>query len=247
MSLVAVSSGKGSPGATFVAVNLAAVMARAGDETLLLDLDPAGGDLAAYLGLDPRRGLYPLMRMSDRAPDREALLRECEDRDGVLCVGGFPEACAFEPEVAAGVIRAATESGKLVVADTGRVGADTAWLARAADVVLVAVRPDLVSVLGAERALRLLRAWCAPDRIRAVISGLEHRRPGDIKEIADAIRTPVIGSIPLDRKAARGALVAQKPCTTRAVMRAFASLAAQVRERLSQPQEAEAQREVANA
>ena len=54
MSAIAVCSGKGSPGTTFVAVNLAAASARAGEQVLLLDLDPAGGDLC-YLGLDPRR------------------------------------------------------------------------------------------------------------------------------------------------------------------------------------------------
>jgi MinD-like ATPase involved in chromosome partitioning or flagellar assembly len=48
-----VASGKGSPGATFVAVNLTAALARAKQDAVLLDLDPAGGDLCCYLGLDP--------------------------------------------------------------------------------------------------------------------------------------------------------------------------------------------------
>lgn len=45
MSVIAVCSGKGSPGATFVAANLAAALSRANEEAVLLDLDPAGGDL----------------------------------------------------------------------------------------------------------------------------------------------------------------------------------------------------------
>lgn len=247
MSLVAVCSGKGSPGATFVALNLAAALARAGDETLLLDLDPFGGDLAAYLGLDPRRGLYPLMRMTDRAPGTETLLREAEDRDGLLCVGGFPETFAFEAEIVVELLRAATESGKVVIADIGRVATETAWLARAADLVLVAVRPDLVSVLGAERALRILRAWCAHDQLRAVVSGTERRRPGDVKEIADAIRTPLMGSIPLDRRSARRALIEQRPCVKGSAVRGFTSLAAQVREHLAAIPTVTPQAEVANA
>ena len=65
MSAVVVCSGKGSPGATFVAANLAAALSRVKEEEpLLLDLDPAGGDLCCYLGLDryPGRNVSPHMR-----------------------------------------------------------------------------------------------------------------------------------------------------------------------------------------
>lgn len=233
MSVIAMCSGKGSPGATFVAVNLAAALARSADEVLLLDLDRAGGDVGAYLGLDPRRGIHPLLRMNDRLPQTEALVREGEERGGVLAVAGFPEASSVDASTVAHLLRAARDSGKAIVADLGRVSDDTAVVAREADLVLLVVRPDLVSVLGAERALRALKAGTVPpDRLSAVISGLERRRPADVKETADATGIRVIGSVPLHRRAARGALVAQTPVSKGPLARAFMSLASTVRKEL---------------
>ena len=236
MSAIAVCSGKGSPGATFIAVNLAAAMQRQGDEIILLDLDPNGGDIAAYLGLDPRRGVYPLLKMDAKLPTTDGLLKEAEERDGMLVVGGFQE---MLPIVASDIlsyfIKLGTESGRGVVADLGRVGADAATAIKGATQVLVVVRPDLVSVLGAERAIRTLeRGGVSRDSIGAVISGIERRRPGDVKEIADALRVPVQGAIPLHRKHARRALVGQTSVNQGPIAKAFRSLAATLGGELSE-------------
>lgn len=232
MSVIGICSGKGSPGATFVSVNLAGAMARAGDEVLLLDLDRSGGDVAAYLGLDPRRGLYPLLRMNGALSQPEMLLREAEKRNGLLCVGGMPEDAPVDVETLGDVLRVASDSGKVVIADLGRIDPQNFSLARQADLVLVVVRPDLVSVLGAERALRALRATCDPKRLRAVVTEIERRRPGDVKEVADAIRVPVLGSVPLHRRAARWTIVSQTLADKGPLARAFSTLATAVRDQL---------------
>ena len=59
---MAVTGGKGGPGATTLAVGLASAWAAAGHSVLLVDLDPAGGDVAVHLPVaDVRRGLAPLL------------------------------------------------------------------------------------------------------------------------------------------------------------------------------------------
>lgn len=73
MSLVAIAGGKGAPGSTFVAINLAAALSTKGGDVLLVDLDPHGGDISAWLGLHPRSGLYPLMRLEGKTPSIESL------------------------------------------------------------------------------------------------------------------------------------------------------------------------------
>jgi Flp pilus assembly CpaE family ATPase len=227
MSVLGVASGKGSPGATFVAVNLAAAMARNGHEALLLDLDPFGGDLCAYLGLDPRRGLYPLLRMEGRVPSPDRLLEEAEERDGFLAVCGFPEPSDLvSTEELLSALRAAAATGRAVIADLGRLTESAAAVAAHADRVLLVVRPDLVSVLGAERAIRLLGASVPRERIAVLLSGLERRRPGDQAEVADAVGLPVEAVVPADARGARKALLAQAPAAGRRLRRAFDSLAA---------------------
>jgi Flp pilus assembly CpaE family ATPase len=230
VSVIAVSSGKGSPGATFVAVNLAAAMARAGEDVLLLDLDPSGGDVCCYLGLDPRRGLYPLLRMEGGIPGPERLLEEAEERAGFLAVCGFPEPSELaSPGVLLAAVRAGRGTGRTVLADLGRASEAAASVASEADRLLLVVRPDLVSVLGAERALRALEPSVAREQIGAVLSGLERRSPGDRAELKDALLLPIAGALPPDVRGARKALLKQAPASTRRLHRPFDSLAADLR------------------
>lgn len=234
-------SGKGSPGATCCAINLAAGLAT-DSEVLLLDLDPAGGDVAAYLGLDTRRGLYPLLRMDSGLPDAPALLAEAEEREGVRAVCGFlePSALSASVDLLARTVEDADRE-RTVVCDLGRVTAESARVAARADLVLLVVRPDVVSVLGAERALRRLESeGVARQRIAAVVSCSERRRPADLAEVAGALGLDVIGSTPIHRRAARQALLAQTAVKKGPLARAFRGLATTVRERfvtVAQPKE----------
>ena len=230
MSVIAICSGKGAPGATFVAANLSAAMARAGEEILLLDVDPSGGDVCCYLALDPRRGLYPLLRMEGGIPGPDRLLDEAEERAGFLAVSGFPEPCPVaSPDAIAGLLKTARGTGRTVLADLGRVGEASGAALGEADRIVLVVRPDLVSVLGAERAVRRLDAAGVPrERMAVVISGVARRRPADRAEVEEALRIPVLHAIPLDRRGARKALVDQAPARTRRLRRAFDSLAERV-------------------
>ncbi len=244
MSAIVVGSGKGSPGATFIAVNLTAALARAKQNVVLLDLDPAGGDLCCYLGLDPRRGLYPRLRMEGSVSGPSRLLAEAEERSGFHVVGGFPEASELaSPDVLSAALAAASAQDRVIVADIGRVTTANAPVAAQAELVLLVVRADLVSVLGAERALRELEA-AGTDReqIRAVVSCHERRRPADLAEVGEALRLPIVGTVPVDRRGARKALIAQRPAATRRLVRAFDALSKTARPTLP---DARAEREAA--
>jgi Flp pilus assembly CpaE family ATPase len=244
LSAIVVASGKGSPGATFVAVNLTAAVVRANQDAVLLDLDPAGGDLCCYLGLDPRRGLYPLLRMEGSVSGGSRLLAEAEERSGFHVVGGFPEASELaSPDVLARALAAASAPDRVVVADIGRVTTTNAAIAAQAELVLLVVRADLVSVLGAERALRQLEAAGTDrERVRAVVSWHERRRPADLAEVGEALRLPILGTVPMDRRGARKALIAQRPAATRRLSRAFDALSKAARRTLP---DAPAEREAA--
>jgi Flp pilus assembly CpaE family ATPase len=100
-----------------------------------------------------------------------------------------------------------------------------------------------VSVLGAERALRQLEAAGTDrERIRAVVSWHERRRPADLAEVGEALRLPVVGTVPVDRRGARKALIAQLPVATRRLVHAFDALSKTARRAIP---DAPAEREAA--
>ena len=230
MSLLALAGGKGAPGATFLGVNLADALTSAGNEVLLVDLDRHGGDIAAYLGLHPRSGLYPLMRLEGKHPSLEALLHEAQaGPSGLRCVGGFPRAEDADTEMIEGVVKVLSEAECLVVADLGRIDPASAHLASKADAVIVAVRPDMVGVYAAQRAIQTLRdAGVSDSRINAVINGWDLRRSADLAETVHALKVRSIGSIPLHRREARKAIRDQRPLKKGRAFKSFGSLASEV-------------------
>lgn len=229
MTCLAICSGKGSPGATFVAVNLASALVSAGSETLLIDLDPSGGDVAGYLGLDPRKGLYPLGLLGKGDFSPEALLSEAEERCEIPSISGFPKPVGLEPLELGAILTSACATGRIVVADIGRVDGRTAVVATAADFVLLVVRPDFISVHAAARAKDILtNSGVDASRMRVVVNGWEWRHAADIADIGDSLDLPVLPMIPLGRRAVRKSLQSQTPVQQKRLRKAFVSVATQV-------------------
>lgn len=229
MKSIAICSGKGSPGATFVAINLAHATAGLDQKSLLIDLDPHGGDVAGYLGLDPRKGLYPLGLLGRGEYSAQALQGEIEERGGVRCIAGFPKPTPAQPELLKQIFSAATETDGLLIADLGRVDGLTAEIAADADQVIVVVRPDLISTHGAQRAREtLVESGVPEDRLSLVINGWEWRRAGDVADVAEAVGIPSLGMIPLVRRSARKALQAQLPIQKGRAVKAFRDAASRL-------------------
>jgi hypothetical protein len=205
-------------------------------DPILMDLDSAGGDVCCYLGLDPRRGLFPLLRMDGHIPGTDRLLGEAETHAGIRVIGGFPQSSELASTgVLETALAAAQANNGLVIADIGRVSESTSPLATRADLVLAVVRADLVSVLGAERAVgHLEAAGIRRDVIGLVISCHERRRPADLVEVQDALRLPILASVPLDQRGARKALLEQRPVATRRLRRAFDELSFRVEKTLNE-------------
>jgi Flp pilus assembly CpaE family ATPase len=162
--IVAVTGGKGGPGATVLAVRLAGGLARRGHDVLLADLDPAGGDVAAYLdpsALDPRRGLLPLLKLERGPIGGDALVRELQSLNPRLKVllGLLRPAPDLVVGRADGLLKAADRVAEIVVADLGRAwpGSPAMDAQAAADRIVLAARADLQGALAAERALGVLR------------------------------------------------------------------------------------------
>lgn len=200
--ILGVTSGKGGPGATVLAVHLAAELARRGRSTLLLDLDAWGGDVGTYLGpesLDPRRGLRPLLKL-EHAPSPEAVRRESQSVGQLRVVLGLIRP---EPELLKGridsVIEAADRVSDVVVADLGRTipGSPTSEAFRVVDATVVVARADLQGALAAERAIASIAT-----EVQLVATAVRRHDAADVLELSEALERPVTARFPLLKKPA---------------------------------------------
>jgi Flp pilus assembly CpaE family ATPase len=198
--IVCVTGGKGGPGATVLAANLALAVSRTETSCLLVDLDPFGGDVGAYLDpamLDPRSGLLPLLRLERKGVSPEAVEREVQEvtpRLNVL-LGSLRPACDLLNGRVIEVLRSAQQIADVVVADLGRMAPESPSLHGLddADQIIVAARPDLQGALAAERALSLIGHEGA---VRVVATRVRRRRTADVAELSQALGLPIATVLP---------------------------------------------------
>lgn len=240
--IIAVLGTKGAPGATTVAIRLAAEFAARGVSTALVDLDPDGGDLVAFLGLDPRRNLFTLSHLAAAGgPSPE--LAEGEGQElapGLFVLGGIPRremAGDVPPAVVGDLLRLLRTRHGAVVLDVGR--DPTEPLARvgleAADTFLLVARADLVGAFNAQRVLAALEPRVR-ERARLVAGRL--RRGESPRELAGVLALPLSATLSFNPREARRAAAAQRPMRGRC-MRGIARLARELVQGVS-PSEAEA-------
>jgi Mrp family chromosome partitioning ATPase len=230
--LVVVTGGKGGPGATTLAVGLAGAWAAAGRSVLLVDLDPAGGDIAAHLPVpDVRRGVAPLLGLPTGRLDPAAVRAESIQVGwGLQVLVGLPgpdTGGLLRPDATLALLQAArgVPGIELLVVDPGRLlpGSVAAGMLGLAEVRVLAARADLPGALAAQRALAATQH--AP--VLAVVAVAVHR-PADAAELAHALGRPLTGVIPADARGVRRALQTGQPPTSGRLGHAYATLAAQL-------------------
>lgn len=220
MSVVALASAKGAPGATLTGLALAWAWPR---EVALADLDPAGGDLVwrcrdrAGEPLDPDRGLLTLGAAARRGASETALADHLQDTSlGVPVLAGVPS-----PEQLTGLggvwsqLPAVFEAhpGDVLV-DVGRVlpGSAALPVLLKADLAVFVVRPDLEGVAqlrarlhGLAAALRLDEPGARPVAVVVVTSYRDRTVVGDLQRLLDSEGLParVVGIAAEDAKGVR--------------------------------------------
>ncbi len=204
--VVAVTSGKGAPGKTTIAIALAALLGEHGPGVVLLDADLRGGNVAAYLDLDPRRGLVGLAAAGGR------LDRELQEGPGCSVLAGVerPElAAGLAGGALSGVTSALRERFETVVVDLG--APPPAGLLRAADELLLVTGPDLVAIWNARTALPAIREEAGSALPRAVVNRREGREHYPAGEVGRALGMAVLGVVREERESARRAVARQIP------------------------------------
>ncbi len=204
MTTIALCSVKHSPGATTAALAACAAWSDGPDASpILVEADPAGGDLAARLGVPFEPGLASLAA-SARHPGRPILMA---DHARPLPCGGRVLLAPSAPEHASGAVRTLgarmaavlAESGGRGVVDCGRWSPESPASAvmATAELTLVVVHADLAGVDHLRSRLPALQD-VVRDRLLLVLTGGSPYPP---REVERATGVGVLGVIPRDPRA----------------------------------------------
>ena len=195
--LVCVAGGKGSPGATTLALAIA-LSAPGNDQVTLVDADPDGGDLAPVLGMPASPGLVTLAAATrHRFPTGEL------ERHLQLAAPGVPllAAPSSAEQASASLMslgRSFAESlaSSHTIADVGRwkPGSAAADLVREASATVLVVHPTVAGVSHARFQFEDLATRCP-----RVVVACRGERPYSAEEVAAAIGCASTIAIPADR------------------------------------------------
>ncbi len=220
MIVIAVCSTKHSPGATTLALALVTAWATAPTSLaapFLVEADPAGGDLAARLGVGFDPGLVSLAASARHAGSELDLANHAQQ----LPCGAAAVLAPLNPEQAATAIATVAprldvgiRAGGGGVADCGRwsAGSPATEVMRGADLTLVVLRPDVAGIEHFEQRLEGLSA-AAHGRVGVVLAG---DRPYDVEAVRSITYLRLVLEMPVDAHGA-GAITGES--TPRAARR----------------------------
>ncbi len=212
--VVAVTSGKGGVGKTFVSANLAAALAKRGLRVLVLDADLGLANLDVVLNLYPKVTLHDVF--SGKAKLEEAIVRAPGGFSVLLAGSGMVEYSRLTPEVRGEFLQimgGLVPHYDIVLLDTGAGISDVVLFAVSlASEVIVVATPEPTSLTDAYATIKVLVGQQKRQTIRMVIN--QTARLGDgraitvqLQQVLDrfvttepgrAIKLVHLGDIPAD-------------------------------------------------
>lgn len=203
MTVVAIWSARGSPGATTTALALAAAWPP-GRNVVVVEADAAGGELVCHMGLWADPSLVTLAAQSRSSVTTEGLWAHAQPLGdtGVRAVAAPPDprraSAALSSLAQASLVHPDTSTGDLdVVIDLGRLdpAGPAASVAANAQWSLVVARPNLV-----EAAHVRERAGALGREVGLVATGVG---PWRADELAESLGLRLVAALPSDPRAAR--------------------------------------------
>ena len=186
--IMAVTSGKGGVGKTFVSANLAAALARAGRRVLVLDADLGLANLDVVLNLFPKITLHDVFTGKSTLAD--AILPAPGGFHVLLAGSGMVEYSRLTPEVRDDFLRIISgliPHYDVVLLDTGAGISDVVLFAVSlASVVLVVATPEPTSLTDAYATIKVLAGQQKRVSIHMVIN--QTARLGDGRAITSQLQ-----------------------------------------------------------
>lgn len=186
--VIAVTSGKGGVGKTFLSANLAAALTRRGLKVLVLDADLGLANLDVVLNLYPKLTLHDVF--TGKATLQDAILKAPGGFSVLLAGSGMVEYSRLTPEVREDFLALMADvvpRYDVVLLDTGAGISDVVLfaLSLASEIVLVAT-PEPTSLTDAYATIKVLATQQQRQQVRLVVN--QAQRPGDGKAITNQLQ-----------------------------------------------------------
>ena len=211
--VIAVTSGKGGVGKTFVSANLAAALAKRGHKVLVLDADLGLANLDVVLNLFPKITLHDVF--TGKAKLDEAIIQAPGGFSVLLAGSGMVEYSRLTPEVRdefVQIVSSLVPRYDVVLLDTGAGISDVVLFAVSlASEVLMVATPEPTSLTDAYATIKVLVKEQQRQRIRVLVnqaaSGSGKAITNKLQQVLDRfvtaepgrpIRLVHMGDIPVD-------------------------------------------------
>ena len=186
--IIAITSGKGGVGKTFISANLAAALTRHGLKVLVLDADLGLANLDVVLNLHPKITLHDVF--IGRASLEEAVIEAPGGFSVLLAGSGMVEYSRLTPEVRSefiNVVQTLAPRYDVVLLDTGAGISDVVLfsVSLAAEVLIVAT-PEPTSLTDAYAAIKVLATQQKRQHLRLVVN--QAARAGDGRAITSQLQ-----------------------------------------------------------
>lgn len=186
--ILAVTSGKGGVGKTFVSANLAAALTRRGQRVLVLDADLGLANLDVVLNLYPKITLHDVFTGKSKLD--EAVITAPGGFAVLLAGSGMVEYSRLTPEVRnqfLNVIQTLAPRYDVILLDTGAGISDVVLFSVSlASEVLIVATPEPTSLTDAYAAIKVLAMQQKRQHVRFVVN--QAARPGDGRAISGQLQ-----------------------------------------------------------
>ncbi len=196
---IAITSGKGGVGKTFLAANLAAALARRGERVLVLDADLGLANLDVVLNLQPKITLHDVF--TGKSPLEAAILPAPGGFSVLLAGSGLVEYSRLTAEVREqlmSILDQVKPRFDLILLDTGAGISDVVLFAVSlADEVLVVATPEPTSLTDAYATIKVLVTQQGRRQVRLVVNQTGRQGEGrairsQLQQVVDRYVAPLL-------------------------------------------------------
>jgi flagellar biosynthesis protein FlhG len=186
--VMAVTSGKGGVGKTFLSTNLAAALAARGERVLVLDADLGLANIDVVLNLYPKITLHDVF--TGKAVLEQAILPAPGGFSVILAGSGMVEYSRLTPEVRDQLVRVIDSLRPhydRILLDTGAGISDVVlYTVSLAHEVLVVATPEPTSMTDAYATVKVLAAQQAREEVRLIVNQVD--RSGDGRNVCQQLQ-----------------------------------------------------------